>query len=97
MIVKRTACGVRRSAHIRCTLRRTAKTFWAGAKLCFGVMALVTIALLFISLNRAHPVETSISVLAINLIDALIYQVLSRQAWKRGGHPWQRTNEENRG
>ncbi len=71
-------------------LMRTANTFWAGAKLCFGVMALVTIALLFISLNRAHPVETSISVLAISLIAATIYHVVPRrvQTTKAGHLPY---------
>lgn len=79
MIAMRTACGVRRSEHVLCTRRRTAKTFWSGAKVCFGVMALATSALLFISLNRAHPVEVSVSVLAISLIAALVYQVVSRR------------------
>ena len=87
MIAMRTACGVRRSEHVLCTRRRTAKTFWSGAKLCFGVMALATSALLFISLNRAHPVETSISVLAISLIAATIYHVVPRRVQTtKAGH-----------
>jgi hypothetical protein len=42
---------------------RTVRAFLGGAVLCLGVMVLTAIVLFIVSLNRAHPVATSTTVI----------------------------------
>ena len=42
---------------------RTIRAFLGGAALCLGVMVLTAVVLFIVSLNRAHPVATSTTVI----------------------------------